>query len=324
MQFGLFGHPVLVASTFPISLALLAMHQVSAADPQVQTIVTQEARSIAALGAGGGWPYFNLCPECPPDSDDLAAVLLLLEAAQLPERSEIERAPLLRLDANEVAPGLYRTWLSGSEAGRLEVDARFGAELDPVQPEVLAHLLYALLATQGDRYLEAGRNGAQWLLGQRQDGRLPSFNYYGASYGTFQLLRLLDELERFLPQVPPEFDTARIAAREAMCSTQEADGSWRATWVPRGVEQGGGCFCPSATGSVIETAFALLALARLGGAPQRLKGAAAFIASRQQEDGGFAAEPFYYTIGFAPYQTRTLTTALALQALANLPPFGMK
>lgn len=324
MQFGLFGHPVLVASTFPLSLILNAMHEASATDPQVQALLCQEARAIVDLGSGSGWPYFNLCPECHPDADDLAAVLLLLEAAQLPDRFEIERAPLLRLEANEVAPGRYRTWLSADESERVELDERWGAELDPVQPEVLAHLLYALLATQGDAYLMQAIAGATWLHGMTQGGLIPSFNYYGASYGTFQLLRLLDELERHLPRLSPGFTAARLEAREALSAAQDSDGGWRSTWVPRGVVQGGGRFTPSNGGSVIETAFALMALTRLGAGPKILRDGAVFLTSRQAQDGGFAAEPFYYTIGLVPYQTRTMTTALALQALASLERCGVK
>ncbi|MNL83697.1 hypothetical protein D3C87_2114200 [compost metagenome] len=64
----------------------------------------------------------------------------------------------------------------------------------------------------------------------------------------------------------------------------------------------------------------VMALRRLApdpGISAAIASAEAFLGLCQQEDGGFAADPFYFTLGPRPVASRALTTAMVLLALTG-------
>ncbi|MNY15314.1 hypothetical protein D3C86_1485190 [compost metagenome] len=229
--------------------------------------------------------------------------------------------PLETLAANAVAPGRFRTWLADSPEARAEADRRWGVGPDPVQPEVTAHMLWALGLTGDPAHAEALRAGARWLASKQASGLWETYNYYGAAYGTYQALRLYQQVERRWPEAAAEFRASRSAAHEALLASQAPSGGWVARLVPHGVRDQGGRYEPPDHAGALETAFSLSALACL--APDPAVEAAShkgweYLASQQAPDGGFAAEPYYYTIGLVPHQSRCLTTAAVLAAGALL------
>lgn len=319
LQFGLYGHPVVIASVFPVGLALLGMLSHSPDDPEVRAIALREAEQFAMLGEPMGWRYYNLCPEIPPDTDDLAIVTALFHLLG----AHLDRllSPLRALGANAVAPGRYRTWLADTDEARVEADRRWGVGPDPVQPEVTAHMLWALSLARSSTHAEALRAGARWLATLQANGLWETYNYYGSAYGTYQALRLFRAVERRWPEAPPEFEASRGAARGALLASQEASGGWIANVVPRGVRDQGGSYAPPERAGALETAFALSALGCIEPDPATTAAMARgweYLAGLQEADGGFDAEPYYYTIGLVPHRSRCLTTAAVLAAAAHL------
>ncbi|MBO9540636.1 hypothetical protein J7643_08600 [bacterium] len=319
LQFGLYGHPVVIASVFPVGLVLLGMLAHSPEDPEVRAIAAHEAAQFAMLGEAQGWRYYNLCPEIPPDTDDLAVVTALFHMVGAHQDRLI--APLETLASNAVAPGRFRTWLADSPEARVEADRRWGVGPDPVQPEVTAHMLWALGVTGDPAHAETLRAGARWLASLQANGIWETYNYYGAAYGTYQALRLYRQVESRWPETAEEFRASRAAAREALLASQDPSGGWVARVVPHGVRDQGGRYETPAHAGALETAFALSALACLASDPAVAEASARgweYLASLQAPDGGFAAEPYYYTIGLVPHQSRCLTTAAVLAAAAHL------
>jgi len=311
IQIGLMGVPVLIGSVFPVSLILLALRQ---ADPErAREVIETESRAISDLGAEDGWRYFNLSPDIPPDADDLAqAIALLGPSARL-------AGPLARLLANEVAPGRFRTWLVADPAVAAEADERWAAGPAAVHPEVVANLLASLLALDPERFRESAVAGIDWLLIRADEGLWSSYWYYGAAYGTYQVLRLLDLAERcFGPH--PTWSEAREQARAALLATRDPSGGWRVQRAPVGLVALGGPMPEPARPGVLETAYATAALRLADVELDALEPAFDFLVACQEADGGFPAEPFYFTLGLRPHQSRCLTTAAVLLATNGCPP----
>ncbi|HEY9897821.1 MAG TPA: hypothetical protein V6D00_01455 [Pantanalinema sp.] len=321
LQFGLMGHAILVGSVFQVALATMALHAALPDDAEAQAIVARETDAILALGSPDGWRYFNLCPEIPPDADVLAQVVTLLHRVGRRDRLESLDGPLALLEQNRLQAGRFRTWLCSSldEAGA--ADALWGAGTDPVHPEVVGNLLGALLLIDPGRYAHDARMGADWLARQDSGGLYPSYWYYGLGYGTYQAIRMFDLL---LKQAPEQFGPAPAEAmrraRDAMLRAQLPSGGWAATQGPTGLAVVGGQYRPEREAGALETAFTVLALRRLEpdpGISAALESAEGFLSRCQQEDGGFAAEPFYFTLGPRPLASRCLTTAAVLLALTD-------
>lgn len=316
VHLGLFGQAVLISSVFPVSLVALALHGAAPQDPEVEAIVAREADTLAKLGDDAGWRYFNLFPEMPPDSDDLAQAIALLVAARHPEREHLLSGPIERLLKNREAPGRFRTWLVASPQEAEAADALWVAGRDPVHPEVVANVLSALAQWDAPRFRDDLLAGVDWLMTCQDGGLWESYWYYGKGYGTYQVLRLMRTLEALWPDLAGRFEASRQAARVAILERQQADGGWEATCAPSGLREAGIAWEPSGTGAW-ETALMLSALASTGHAEAARARALEFLASRQEPDGGFAAEPYFFTLGMAPHQSRCLTSAAVLAALSS-------
>lgn len=314
LQFGLLGRPVLVGSVFQVAIAALALVVALPDDAEARAIAGREADALLALGTPEGWRYYNLCPEIPPDTDVLAQVLTLLHRlGRVPDLS----GPLALLAANRVQPGCYRTWLCATAEEAAAADALWGAAANPVHPEVVANLHGALLALAPSEHDEDARAGAAWVAERAVGGLYPSYWYYGLGYGTYQAMRLFALLSR--RGGSGDLAEATACARDAVLATQLSSGGWAATQAPEGLLALGGAHAPEAEAGALETAFMIMALRHLApdaGVREALGRAEAFLGTCQHPDGGFAAEPFYFTLGPRPLASRALTTAAVLLALS--------
>lgn len=320
LQFGLFGHPVLIASVFQVSLIVTAMAAAAPSDPEVREIVAREGAAIAALGDEAGWRYFNLCAAIPPDADLLAQAIVAMAAADLPDRAIRLAGPIRLLEANARGAGRYRTWLVASPAEEVEADERWASAGHPIHSEVVANILHALLGDDPVRFRMAALAGAHWIASQVVDGTWESYWYYGRAYGTFQALRLFRAIARLWPDEARPFRSVQVAASRALLAAQHPSGGWIADLAPVGVRALKAPFVPPEEPGALETAYALAALAMADHAdPEPYRRGRGFLAGLQDPDGSFPADPFYFTLGMVPYRSRCLTTAICLLA-AGLRP----
>lgn len=319
VQFAVPGYPLLIGAIFPLAQILLTLDRAAPQEAEVQATVAHLVESLVLLGDDDGWRYFNLCPEIPPDSDDLAHLITVLCARDHPERGRLLVGPLRRLAENVQAPGRYRTWLTTSPESAREADARWASGADPVHPEVMANLLHALLLLDADTWRRDILAGADWLAGLQEAGLWASYWYYGHGYGTHLVLRLFAGIGRRWPEEAPRFAAAQHAARDALVGTQRHDGSWGAVRPPMGVVELGGSWDPP-EGRALETALCLSALSQLRSDPSTRAArdrAIAYLEESQAPDGGFEAEPYYFTMGLMPHQSRCLTSSAVLDSLSS-------
>lgn len=321
IQVGLQGYPLLIGSVFQIGWIVLALQGAYPADAEAQRIVAEEVGALTALGDEAGWRYFNMFPDIPPDTDVLAQVMVVLHATGYPDRSNLLRGPLALLARNSEGPGRFRTWMAESKEAAREADARWLGGPDPVHPEVVANILFTLGLEDPDRFREDILQGLRWLASRQQDGLWASYWYYGHAYGTYQALRLFCWASERWPDVAAELAPTVQAAREALLNSQQSDGGWKIAHAPLGLELLEVSYELPPTPTGLETAWGLLALAQLsrdaevGAAMERAR---VYLAGLQEADGGFQADPFYFTLGLEPYRSRTLTTAVVVMALLAL------
>lgn len=312
------GYPLLIGAVFPLTLILLALDQAAPEDPAVQEVVTRLLGSLVLFGDADGWRYFNLCAEIPPDADDLAQVITLLVRRRHSDREAVLAGPLRRLVDNAQGKGRFRTWLVASAAEAETVDRQWAAGRDPVHPEVVANLLHALCLLDAEAWRGEILAGAEWLVTLQDAGLWASYWYYGHGYGTHQVLRLIAAVSERWPDEAARLASAQHAARSALLGAQRPDGSWEVARAPMGLlELGGTWELPPER--ALETALILSALHYLPPDEATLAAkerAIAFLESSQAPDGGFAAEPYYFTVGLQPHQSRCLTSAAVLSALS--------
>lgn len=311
------GYPLLIGAAFPLSLIARALDRAAPHDVEVQAVVARLLETLLQFEDADGWRYFTLCPDIPPDADDLAQVMTLLIERRHPDRAALLAGPLHRMALNAVAPGRFRTWLVATPAEAEVADATWAAGHDPVHAEVVANLLYALLLFDAEAWHEDIVAGAAWLASRHERGRWSSYWYFGHGYGTHLVLRLLAAVGRRWPDALPVLADVQEAARKALLSSQRADGSWEVERPPLGLVELGGAWEPEG-GRALETALCLSALSELpidvalGAARDR---AIAYLAGIQEADGGFAADPYYFTMGLMPHRSRALTAAAVLASV---------
>lgn len=313
------GYPLLIGAAFPLSLVARALDQSAPDDPAVQAVVSRLVETLVGFGDEDGWRYFTICPDIPPDTDDLAQVVTILAERGHPERAALLAGPLRRLVLNSRGPGRFRTWLVAAPEEAEAADRTWVAGSDPVHPEVVANVLFALWRHDADAWREDVLAGARWLLTRQVDGLWASYWYYGHGYATHLVLRLLAAIDATWPDALPGCEVAQLAARRALLGAQGPDGSWPVTQPPLAFLELGAAWEPGPE-RTLETALCLSALAYVpSDETVRLarSRAIAYLASVQAEDGGFAADPYYFTMGRIPHQSRCLTAAAVLSALTS-------
>ncbi len=315
VQAGYRGVPLLIGTVFPMAFIALTLARPELQSDTAWRLAQREAANIADLGEPQGWRYFNLYPDIPPDADDLAHVIHLLTRLSWPDRDAILEGPLAFLETNFHPDGSCNTWLveHPDEAHAARLNWAGGDDL--CHPEVLANLLAALANYAPERFAERLANGARWLIRKKQPEGWAAHWYWGWGYGTLQGTRALRAVAARQPELAAEARPAVREALETLLQRQTHEGYWIPDRSPVPKYQDA-----ALRPSVLETAFCLEALAAGGDwAPPEsrdaIRLAADWLADRQEADGAWQAEPLYFTLGKSAYQSREVTTALALGAL---------
>jgi squalene-hopene/tetraprenyl-beta-curcumene cyclase len=271
-------------------------------------IARREAEYIAhakVVNRAGGWSYFPDLPELPPDADSLAAALSLFVRIA-PEYTELCREPVELVLAGADADGSFETWIvapedAPSDRTRMQwaIQSCWGSGPDP---DVLAHLYYALWLWAPARYGHAIRLGASKLIEMQQpNGAWRATWYVAPAYGTGLAVRLLLKIGMG--------GDARGRAYRYLADTQREDGAW-------GDE----------SSAPLQTALSMSALrdAEPGSISSQMVRGAAALRAHQQADGSWLPSPWIQMeigratgkiLRVAKYQSATLTTAFCLRAL---------
>ena len=266
----------------------------------------------------GGWKYFPSLLELPPDSDDVAQVMLAFIEVGDPRTNGVF-APVLQLIEEIADPvaGHIPTWLvdaskadARSQYYRTCIERWWG---DGADPEVVANLGYALYRHDPKRFETWLRHACIWLAAvQNDDGWWESTWYWGRTYGTWMATRMIAAI---CPGDPALDRTANW-----WMSSRSEVGSW-------GAEKT----------TVLETAFGLEIGVELARADRKfpsidsLLQSANWLCDHQALDGSWQAEKIirmdvhraasqrgFEEPLYKSYGSRTLTTGLCVQALVDL------
>lgn len=318
---GFRGVPLLIGTVFPLSILALVLSRPELDSEAGRAIALREADVMAALAGDDGWRYFNLYPGIPPDTDDLAQMIRLFGVLDPGRRDSLLDAPMRLLRRNFHPEGGCFTWLVEDPAEALAVCQSWMPGDDPRHPEVAANLLEAVARYRPDDFREELARGADYLLTCRHAEGWASYNYYGWGYGTMIVLKALRAIAEQLPEKAPRLAEAAIDAGMRLLADQSPQGGWapRRDAVPAADPRDGQAV------SAQETAFVLGALTALEGwvpGPWReaMPRATEILLSTQADDGTWPAEPFYFTLGRLPYQSREITTAHVMDALLSARP----
>lgn len=319
---GFRGVPLLIGTVFPLSIISLALSRPELDAEAGRAIAQREADVMAALAGDDGWRYFNLYPGIPPDTDDLAQMIRLFGVLDPARRDLLLEAPLQLLRRNFHPEGGCFTWLVEDPAQALAVCQSWMPGDDPRHPEVAANLLEALARYRPDDFRDELERGADYLLSCREAEGWASYNYYGWGYGTMIVLKALRAIAEQLPERAHDLAAAADDAGRRLLADQAPEGGWapRRGAYPAADPRDGQAVSPQ------ETAFVLSALASLEGwvpGPWRdaMPRAAEILLGSQEDDGAWADEPFYFTLGRLPYRSREVTTAHVLDALLSIRPY---
>jgi hypothetical protein len=313
LQFARHGVGLIVGSITPICIATRALLVVMPGSTPPPAVVAH----LKEHATNEGWRYFNRYRDIPPDTDDLALVLHVLQAAGISPNEPWVAAPLDYLADNRIFPGMFPTWLIGLPQDRTTADSAWASGARPVHPEVVANIGHALLVTNDVRWQEDIKAAANWLA-QDPPARLSDNHwYYGSGYAGWLICDFLRAANtaRVL-----DASTSLTLYRGLLARGQNEYGAWPLDRPPMARQGLGRDPMKVLPHSVTETAWRMAALQCTGlpATDPALTLAADYLAGAQEADGGFAAEPFYETLSVEPYGSRTITTASVLHALAHL------
>lgn len=296
-RWGLFGRPTVVADLF--GQLVVAEHLRAAGEPPER--FDPCATAALARRDPDGWRYYPGQREIPPDAD-LTGLALQVLAARTPRPEALVEASIAALRRDLLEDGTLPTWLTadtptGAEDGPLPwIGARCPASMANA---VLGWHRALAGTTPVDRDLD--RAVARLAVWFDADEPPPS-----AFYGPVVVAAL------------------GVLALSGCAPGRHAGVIARLVAFLRARLRLSGEF-----GSVLETAFAAVALTAVGalGAVEADVVQRALI-DAQEADGGYPACPFYVTVGAhhepGTYGARTVTTAVVLRALAALERVGAR
>jgi hypothetical protein len=249
----------------------------------------------------GAWSYFPSVKEIAADIDDLGQIMqLFIHAKKANFLIRYCAKPIDTALANRYnKEGGIATWLIPNE-NRTPVQekqdlcnrTKWGTGPDV---EVVANFAYALYRYQPEKYSAVIEKAIQFICNnQHEKGFWESRWYYGAYYGTYVCLRLLEtDKEKYRPSIQK--------AIGFITENQNKDGGFG--WQPD-------------ISDALSTSFALLSLKLLGDtADDSVKKAEQYLTGSQQNDGSWIGVDFIKPKVSEPYKSKVLTTAFALKAL---------
>lgn len=293
----------------------------------LRAIARREADHLAAArlkDRRGGWSYFPLLPELPPDLDSLSAAVLLfarIAPQHLPLCDEPLALALGQCDASGAAP----IWLihpddpaRERERMRRSVSLHWG---DTVDVDVMARFAAALCAA--GRTADAAPTLDFLRRRQQADGLWPATWYWSPLVSA--------DLALYLPGLPTQ------AARRTLLSRQADDGGWG--WPPTAPDDRTDANAEPPDCTTQDTALALGILAHPAGrsllgtgtdtsaAGAALARGVAWLCDNQTRRGAWRASPWIRmdigraggrSVYCARFGCEAVETALALRALARV------
>jgi hypothetical protein len=266
--------------------------------------VDQGARiaTLIPLCSVDGFRYFEGFAGIAPDADDLGLALQLVARTADPSR-------YLETLAWPIEVALLNT----SDDGEIPVwfDRHLREPMSPDAPRwrgsrclaVAANALIGLLEARVDLPMEYVDRVIAWLTSTWRRERMRAVFFYGLSYTQFVLVRLAGVAEGKTsdPLIYEQLQMLATDIEHSIIASVRPDGS---------------------IGSILDTACSLAALAHGKTSSFDPWPTVAFLASVQEHDGFWPAEPLYPTPGkdYAPgaHSAKAITTAMCLYALTRI------
>lgn len=256
----------------------------------------------------GGWSYFPGYPWLPPDTDDLAQITQALVKIGYPRIKELIDDPIaLLIESNRLPDGTFRTWiLDPHDNGKIQKVLResvttIWGDRCGKDIEVTANMLYALSIYDREKYRAIIEKGSMSVSeAQTPDGIWKSIWYWGIFYGTYVATRLL-------ALTKTRVDCLHTT-KEFFINKQFPDGGWG-----------------NRKSDPLNTALAILSLMDMEAAGCDIDHgivdqAISYLTHNQNPEGCWGQVPFIKMfIGQKEitYQSKTITTAFVLKALAK-------
>ncbi|MGE5803806.1 MAG: prenyltransferase/squalene oxidase repeat-containing protein [Gemmatimonadota bacterium] len=275
-------------SVYVHAYILQALTSVYGQMPLIEDLVGRAAEYLrSAQEKSGWWKFYGPDRVDPPDdADDTSVAFAALLSATRPfNRRLTEEANewLETLTRVRSESGLYKTW----------ADASWNEEsFDLPDVVVNANILFL-----------------QSMVG-RPDSRVMEYLARAIQTETYHVLNLFAVSTILVPYlisrcnqygVAPAFHAPMDGLGRYMAGRQQSDGGW---------------------GDDLDSALALLTLLNAGDPGAAADRAAEYLLRRQQPDGGWESRPLFRDMHPRYYGSRSLTTALCVEALSRLNVLG--
>jgi hypothetical protein len=274
---------------------------------ELRPIVDSETEYLLSRRSpeGSGWKYFPELDELPPDFDSLGLVVTAMNRGGASQAfSSLAGDALDRIATHLLSDGAIETWIvDGRSDDEKELRrADYASRYLPCGPDaaVVGTILYGLSLHAPERFAPIIERGAEFLIGEQQNGAWASERYASPFYPSFVCARFLASARRAEP-------VARC--RDRLLAEQRKDGGW-------GV--------PGGPSDVLSTSLAVLAMSL---SPSAAGAAAACRARKFLErsdtktwgDSDFAVAGTRCARSPVPqaesFGSRTVTAAFVLRAL---------
>jgi hypothetical protein len=272
-------------SVYLHSYILQALSRVCGPMPLIESILQRAAGNLRFMQEKSGWWKFYgpYSAEPPDDVDDTSVAFSALLSFAGPFHGQLVREANTWLDSLErlrSESGLYKTW----------AEASWNAECFEL-PDVVVNANVLFM---------------QSMLG-RPDPRVQEYLERVVRDQTYQLLNLYAVSIYAVPFLISRCNypgnvfvlqpSSMTRLRDYILCRQEPDGGW---------------------GGALDSVLALLTLLNSGHIGAEVGLALKFLCERQQSDGGWGSGPLFRDLQPRYYGSRSLTTALCLEALSRL------